>query len=367
MNRVLVFLVAVALAGGPGLLDAQARWRLEEIARIGGDDEGLASFNQIIDVQLGDDGKVWVLDRQTQSLRLFAADGTPIKEVARRGQGPGELANANGVRRGPGGRMWVRDHSNQRLTAYGADGALIGQHMVPSHGYGWRWDGALDREGRVLDLIGVRRGERYERMITRYNPDLSQADTLALPTTCSDLPPPRSAIAARNGFITFPFAARLVLVLSSDGALWCANSEEYRPRRFPFGATRHDRELSLTPPRVPIPRTERDSAIAAVDSFLARQGGAVEPWARGDVPRDRGAFGWMEVDDRGRLWVRRELPDRRHEFDVWDTTGRRIAVMAAPPGAAFQPLFRIVGDRLVTIVTDEDDLPYVVVYRIRTS
>jgi sugar lactone lactonase YvrE len=360
-------LLTVALVASAGPLEAQTRWRLDEIARIGGDDEGLASFNEIIDVQLGNDGKIWVLDRQTQSLRLFAADGTPIKEVARRGRGPGELSNANGVRRGPDGRMWVRDHSNQRLTSYGPDGTLIGQHMVPSHGYGWRWDGALDSEGRVLDIIGVRRGERYERVITRYRPDLSQADTIALPTTCSDLPPPRSSIAAVRGYITFPFAARFVMVPSSDGALWCANSDEYRPRRFPFGAARHDRELLLTPPRVPIPRAERDSAIAAVDSFLARQGGAIEPWPKGDVPRDRGAFGWMEVDDQGRLWVRRELPDRSYEFDVWDVTGRRIAVVPAPGGADFMPLYRVVGDRLVTIVTDEDDLPYVVVYRIRTS
>lgn len=348
-------------------LGAQARWRLEEVARIGGDDEGLASFNQIVDIQLGNDGKIWVLDRQVQSIRLFAPDGTPLKEVGRRGEGPGEIANANGIRRGPDGRMWVRDHRNQRLTVFAPDGSFDRQYLVPSHGYGYRWDGAIDADGRVLDMISVLWGETRGRALTRYQPDLSSADTVPLPTTCSDLPSPRSAVVAQRGFTAFPFAARYVFVPSSDGTLWCANTDEYKPRRFPVGATRHDRELSLTPPRVPITRAERDSAIAQVDSFLARAGGPAEPWDKGGVPRERGAFSWMEVDDEGRLWVLRELPNRQQEFDVWDKAGRRIAVLAAPGRREFQPLYRIVRGTLVLIEYDEDDLPYVVAYRIRTQ
>ncbi|MEX2182426.1 MAG: hypothetical protein WD771_10315 [Gemmatimonadaceae bacterium] len=355
--------LAAALAAPLG---AQARWALEEVVRVGGEDEGLASFNQIVDVQLGYDGRIWVLDGQTQSIRLFAPDGAPLKEVARRGAGPGEIANANGIRLGPDGRMWVRDHRNQRLTVFAADGTFDRQYLVPSHGYGYRWDGTVDAQGRILDMISVTRGDSRVRVMTRYAPDLSSADTVDLPTTCSDLPPPRSSVASRRGFTSFPFAARLVLTLSREGALWCANSDEYKPRRFPVGATRHDRQLALDAPRVPITRAERDAAIAEVDTFLASTGGALEPWDRGSVPRDRGALNWIEGDDEGRVWVRRELPDRTLAFDVWDASGRRIAVVAAPGRWEFYPLYRIVRGRLVTIVRDEDDLPYVVVYRIRT-
>lgn len=106
---------------------AQAAWRLVEVTRIGGADEGLASFNSIRDVQLDASGQVWVLDFQAKSLRLFAADGKPIRELARSGMGPGEIANSNGFRRMPDGRMILRDHNASRLTVFAPDGKYLTQ------------------------------------------------------------------------------------------------------------------------------------------------------------------------------------------------------------------------------------------------
>lgn len=363
MRRRLLLLLAQLLLVAP--VDAQTRWRLVEVARVGGADEGLASFNEIIDLQLSDDGKLWVLDRQSQSLRLFAADGTPIREVARRGRGPGELSNANGVRRGADGRIWVRDHSNQRIVAFAPDGSVREQVMAPSFGYGWRWDGVVDGDGQMLEMIGVQRGEERVGMLQRRSADGARADTVAMPGTCSELPKPVSAIRGRSGFATRPFAPRYMTVIAADGAVWCAHSDEYSVRRFAFGAARHDRQLTLSAPRVPIPRAERDTAIAQMQRTLIRIGGAVEPWDPSSVPRDRGALRWFEEDDTGRLWVLRQRPDQRFEFDVWDRVGRRIAIVDAPPLNDYFPLYRIVNGRLVAVILDEDELPVVVIFQIQ--
>lgn len=362
----LVALTALGTLATPSFSEAQARWRLQEVARIGGGDEGLASFSDIRDFQLDDEGRVWVLDFQTQSLRLFAADGTPVREIARKGKGPGEITNTNGIRRAPDGRMIMRDHSNGRLAIFAADGRSAGHHLMQSFGYGYRWDAVVDAQGRLHEIATVRRGEEYERAVLRHAPGFATADTSEAPQTqaCSDLPAPPPAIRGKEGFAGMPFEPGIIMNFAADGAYWCGNTDEYRIRRFAFGAKSHDRELALTLPRTPIPAAARDSAIKGVEAFLVKIGGAVEPWDKGAVRRDRGQLRWFESDDHNRMWVLRETPSKQSELDVWDTQGKRIAVI--PVDMRGSTLFRIRGDRLALVTLDEDDLPTIVVYRIST-
>jgi hypothetical protein len=334
-----------------------------ELARFGGDDEGLASFNAIRDLQIGVDGRIWVLDFQAQSLRLFGADGSPVKEVARKGAGPGELANSNGFRITPDGQVIARDHSNGRYSFYSPAGEFAGQHIQPSSGYGFRWDAAIDRQGRLVELMSVQRGQQRLRVIVRHSADFAKADTADTPTTCSDLPAPSPGIRGRNGFAGLPFEPRIISVFTPDGASWCANTDEYRIRRFAFGAKAHDRELHATVPRIPISEVERDSAIAGVERFLERIGGALEPFDKGKVRRDRGQLLWFEGDDQGRLWVMRETPAGQVELDIWDA-GRRIGVLPMGSRKGAYPLYQVRGDRLAIVKLDEDELPTIFLYRV---
>lgn len=359
-------LLAFAMLVPASALSAQAKWRLQEVARIGGGDEGLASFNDIRDLQLDATGQVWVLDFQAKSLRLFAADGTPIREVARAGRGPGEIENSNGIRLAPDGRMLLRDHSNNWLAIYSADGKYVGQKSFPSFSYGWRVDAGIDRQGRFHELVSQPVDTTRRRIIVRTTPDFTKNDTVAapLPTACSPLASPPNGIRGRNGFATVPFAPRMVQTFGATGTFWCASTDEYRIRRFQFGAAVHDLEVRFNAPRVAIPKAKRDAEIASTDSFLVRIGGALDPWNKSKVARDRGALLGFESDDRDRLWVLRETRDGLAELDVWDTSGRRIATLAPGFRALDFPLMRIHGDRFALVQLDEDDLPTIVVYRI---
>lgn len=366
MPRLLLLLLA--LAGGANETVAQARWRLEEVARIGGGDEGLASFNDIRDLQLDAEGQVWVLDFQAKSLRLFGADGAPIKEVARAGAGPGEIRNANGFRIAPDGRAVLRDHSNNRLSIYDATGKHERDVTYPSFSYGWRLDAGIDRQGRFHDRSRVRVDTTYRDAVVRVTADFARMDTVDAPgvQACSPLPPPPTGIRAKMGFAAVPFAPRMVTTFAPSGAIWCASTDEYRVRRVPFGAKAHDLEVRLDVPRIAVPAAQRDSAIKGVEAFLERAGGAAEPFDKGRVPRDRGALLGFEIDDRDRLWVLRELRDGTAELDVWDA-GRRVATLAPGFPARSFPLMRVRGDRLAIVLLDEDDLPTIFVYRIVTQ
>ena len=350
-------------------LSAQARWRLHEVARVGGGDEGLASFNDIRDLQLDSKGQLWVLDFQAKSLRLFAAAGTPIREVARAGRGPGEIENSNGIRLAPDGRMILRDHANSWLAIYSSDGKFVDQKPFPSLGYGYRIDAGFDRQGRFHELVTQWVDTVGRRIIVRTTPDFAKNDTVVAPllTACSPLPVPPNGIRGRNGFASVPFAPRHIQTFGANGSFWCASTDEYRLRRFKFGAAAHDLEVRLNVPRIATAAVKRDSAIAGTEAFLLRIGGAVDPWDKRKVARDRGALLGFETDDRDRLWVMRETREGRAELDVWDVDGRRIATLAPGFRALNFPLMRIHGDRFAIVQLDADDLPTIVIYRIVTQ
>lgn len=350
-------------------LGAQAQWRLEELFRLGGADEGLASFNDIRDFQLDGRGQVWVLDFQTQTLRLFGADGSPIRELARKGRGPGELMNANGIRRAPDGRMILRDHSNRRFTLFAADGGALPSVAMQSFGYGYLWEASFDAQSRLVEMMTVRRDTSYTQALVRHSRDFARADTMFPPERCGDLPPPRMGVRGQRGFAGIPFEPRVIVTVGGDGSLWCAHNDEYSLQRIPFGGNAVDRRLTLTNlPRIPIAVSERDSALVAFDSFMVRIGGAADPFDRGSIKRDRGQLIGIVPDDVGRMWALRQQPNRRYALDVWDVAGsRRLAVVPVQANAGAYPRIRVRGDRLAILAFDEDDLPVIVVYRIHAS
>jgi hypothetical protein len=348
---------------------AQAAWRLVEVTRIGGADEGLASFNSIRDVQLDASGQVWVLDFQAKSLRLFAADGKPIRELARSGMGPGEIANSNGFRRMPDGRMILRDHNASRLTVFAPDGKYLTQMTLVSGGYGARLDAGVDAQGRYQEATSQRLPDGNIRsVIVRVNAELTATDTTAAPgAACSALPPPPPPVRVRNAVLGLPFGNSAITAFSPSGAYWCGSTGEYRVRRFAFGSETHDLEVRRDIPRIPIPAATRDSAIAGLEKLIASMGGAPQPLDKGAVPRDRGPLIGIATDDRDRLWVMRETANKTAELDVWDARGRQVATLAPGFAARAGMLFRIHGDRLAVVLLDEDELPTIFVYRIVTN
>ena len=111
----LIGALAVALAARA---EAQPRWRLVEELRIGGADSGAASLNDVRDIALGARGQIYVFDYQAQEIRLFDAGGKFVRLVGRKGAGPGEFTQPNGIRTAPDGSLWVNDHSNARFMEH---------------------------------------------------------------------------------------------------------------------------------------------------------------------------------------------------------------------------------------------------------
>ncbi|MXX59361.1 MAG: 6-bladed beta-propeller, partial [Rhodothermaceae bacterium] len=80
------------------LWSSAGTWRVVEEMRIGSDagDDAIL-FGNISSFDVDSQGRVFVLDAQSQEIHVFDSDGAHIRTVGGRGTGPGEFENASAV------------------------------------------------------------------------------------------------------------------------------------------------------------------------------------------------------------------------------------------------------------------------------
>jgi len=83
----------------------------------------------IDDVAVDNVGRMYVLERSDQTIRVFSSSGKYLKSLGRRGDGPGEFRNARAllIR---SGSLWVLDYGNSRVTAFGLEGGAVRTFVV---------------------------------------------------------------------------------------------------------------------------------------------------------------------------------------------------------------------------------------------
>lgn len=355
---------AAILIAAPGSASAQAT--VSEVLRIGGDD-GPYLFADIRGVAPGANGSVLVLEFRSQEIRLFDSQGKFVKLVARRGKGPGEISNANGLVAAPNGEIWVNDPASARFSVFSPEGSFLRQHTLPINGFGYIWNGMIDTAGIVYDPVFV--PSESGRKFRRFRASGRVIDTIPArtcePRAVGDAPSFRARGKSHSGGMTIPFLPTPVLTWDRRGYSWCSSRDRYEVLQIRAVQGDTVRRVTLEAGTIPVSKPERDSAIARVRAFF-KEMGAPEP-DYGRIPNVKPAIETIDVDDRGRLWVRRSTSDsRRTTFDVWEERATRPNTVIAPWRLSpyFPPVFR--GDTLLTVALDEDDVPSVVRGVVRT-
>ena len=370
-------LLTGALISQPAQLVSQvpARWHLVEEARFGSRDTPNAELTDIRGFVVSAQGNVVVLDYKTQDLRVFGPSGTFLRAVGRKGAGPGEFSNANGMAQSPDGTIWVNDPGNGRYSIHAADGRFI--RDVPSGitSYGFIWDGRFDAKGRLLSAALIQRTgpdgkvtrtfglER--RAVTSGISDTVKVATCT-PKALADHPRVNNWQLKQGSVTSVPYQPGTARALHPDGYAWCGNGSEYTIIR--LGLAGGDTQATVHGHGVPVPVTsqERAAAINTAKAWARKIAGRDDEIHGEDVPTVKPLFTNLYVDDKSRLWVRLTSADStRTNFDVFDQRGRPLASVDASAGLmSFLPVV-IRGEKLYAVIMDADDIPTIVRYRIQ--
>jgi len=330
------------------------------------------AFSSIPDLAVTSDGSIVVSDAVARELRVYAAGGTYVRTIGRRGEGPGEFSGAPMIAGIAGDTMFAFDARTVRVTSFGLDGELIETTSPGTDEIGRPQSMIRQDDGTYLMVSRwVAPGAEEELYDVRMELDsivIEHVDaTGALIDTMRVM-----AERSRARRVQSPRAG-VFSVLQAD--------TPYSPRAFVRSDGTRARlafsdafELELRDSRGEVatilrvlgvghPATADD--IRAVQEARLREelgDGEIAPAVRRlnlDFLPDRlPAFASVRISDEGDIWVALMEYDASGGYDwlVFTPAGELRGSVHTP---ADLQLFAIRGDHIVGVFRDELDVPYV--------
>jgi hypothetical protein len=379
-----------------GARDSAALLTLVPEVRIGeleGPDE--YTFGGVGALEAAPQGGVYVWDEVAKSLRQYDDSGTFVRQIARRGGGPGEYEAANDLAILPDGRLLLWDPRNVRVNVYDSAGTSLESWRVPNGLFTGQQGLWVDTTGTVYMLAWVRSSDERDAPkdgLLKLGHDGTVIDTLLPP-----LPevPDASLVASGDGMTVFnnvPYTPTAQWSLTRDGDFVTARSDRYALTVHRRGAPllRIERDV----PPVAVQPDEADDARENVIGRLRRADPSWR-WNGPSIPETKPFFTGITVDGDGRLWVRRsepgqripeeELAELREEaarrpirpplppprawrepvaYDVFTPDGQFLGHLPVPPRTS---LLYMSGGTVWATVRDSLDVPTVTRFRVEPA
>jgi 6-bladed beta-propeller len=341
------------------------------IGATGGDPN--YEFGQIVGIDVGSDGTIYVLDQQARQVRAFDAEGKYLRTIGKPGSGPGELSQmVFGVVVTPGDTLMVPDLGLQRVTRYGPDGQTIGSFPTPmNEGISVRWQaragGQVVQQARIMNLPGQTTQVEPKDLLLLRNAQGELLDTLM------QLPGGQTLKMTGNSMTIRLFEAEPVWGLGEDGSVYFAMNSDYNVEI--HGAKGALERIVRRPfERRPVTDDDKQAFLKAIRQLFGQRG--LPPQALDQIlgniqfAESYPAFANLMGGPGQSLWVQRvrtaadvkegaefDLQNTGSpEWDIFGPNGRYLGVIQLPD--KFAPL-RVSGDRIYGVWRDDLDVQHV--------
>jgi hypothetical protein len=323
-------------------------------------------FGALRDLLLHRDGTVWALDFKDQVIRRYDARGKALPTVGRKGSGPGEMRNANGMALAPDGNVWVNDPSNGRLSVFAPGGQALRSVSLTIGGYRYRWEAWFEQTGELIEpVIGAKAQFRRldatgKTLGTVDYPDCGSPRTTNASYMAENKDKDRGQLMGM-----YPFTSGGGIVSNRRGHFWCASAKGARVARLPYGRKDTVAVTSVDVPMVALTREERDAAIAQVSQRVAQY--VSHNFDPSNVPNAKPGIAIVHLDSDGRLWVEHASKWKASSttYDVFDTNGKSLFRVVIPMRNVVGLPVLAQGNELVLTVTDADDVVNIARFRLR--
>jgi hypothetical protein len=362
-----------------GIWARDAAWQLTPDVVIGTTDGAEEStFTAITGLEVDEDGRIYVLDRQANQLRIFAPDGSHLQSVGRTGEGPGEFRAANGMRWIAPDSLVVVDQRGDRYTILTRDGTFVRSVVRTLGFFGWAFTGGYEA-GKIYERSAVRTqgglrpillgtplaGPNGAAAVASRDSARSRlsVDTVYLPNPTGPYFESFSIQTARGGMVMgVPFTPAPHYYLDGKGGIWHGHGSTFRIARSSFaGDTLMEIVLSGEPAPVSAQEIEEWKSTPAVARFT-QMGGQLD---LGRIPKVKPFLDDLVTDAQGYLWVSLPAGPRDIAFAVVDSAGRylgRLQASGMKRDVFVPPVVR--NNKLYVVGRDELDVPRVYVFRI---
>lgn len=331
-------------------------------------------FGGISDAVAFRDGRIAVAEDQSREIRVFDADGRHLTTFGGLGEGPGEISGPPALAAAEPDTILVWDPFQARISWFSAEGTLVRDLSVReareridvfmSGGWYLEPDGSLWFLVPAAPTRTAGSHEVTQQVLLVRNMGTS-IETFPLPpyevrfgsgagacTWTGDLfaplpvagpgpDPGTSAVSSLQGW--------QVGIYSSEGSLL--------------------RLLRAQVPRTPVTNQQVDAMRQNLGQGCAvSQPEAREMLAQFPIPDSLPPIGTLRRDADGNLWVERRrnvwsVVAASSVHDVFDRTGRWLTTVESPSHSFW--ILQLGSDRMLTVWTDELEMPYLRVYRIR--
>ena len=359
--------------------------------RVGSIDDARTALGTVSEIGVLPDGRIVLALRPERLLRLFSADGAPLRDIGRPGPGPGEfqLLSTMGLR---GDTIWVHDPAAGRFSYFDPEGELLLTRGYERPQLGSGADGrAIIPEGLLAD------GSMYGR--PGYPGfELAAGMVELLPLVRLD-----SMGSVTDTILTQRISESLWMIAAPDGG----SARLYRDQ--PFGdadlvdvggnvpaVVRVDRSsgppgsvtvvlhdlhggeiynASIELPALPLTQSDVQRALDDMVAEFTRSApgappaaiappGRLEAWGRASLyaPEYRPPVDAVRIGADGSVWLRQT--GARDGLCVWTVLsdqGEGIADVSLPTDLE---LFWATPTRVYGIETDDLDVPYLVRYEV---
>jgi hypothetical protein len=334
------------------------------------DGEPALIFGDVRGIDVGRDGTIYVLDYQASEVRAFGREGRFLRRVAARGEGPGELTEANGMILVGDSVLWIQDHGKWAMIGVSTEGEEVGRFPMPVRSYGYMWDGTVDRAGRFWKPIEHRDEEwmfppeegltesTFRRYLKWYDPTSDVADSVYLGDGTRRTHIARNRLGGHS-YRGIRFDPEAIAIVDPGGGFWQTERAAYRIARLDErGDTVLVIEVDVEP--LPVTQSDRSDYVEADMERSPDQRRAAEEVAA-LMPETKPVVAGLVVDDVRRLWVGRIVgKDETPLYDVFDRHGTYVgSVRLGFKPSPYLPL-KIRGGQIYALVRDELDIPFVV-------
>jgi hypothetical protein len=330
---------------------------------------GEVPFGRIADLEVGDDGSVFVLDGLSRTVRVFDRAGEELRSFGQRGRGPGELEEPARLLWGPDGNLWVHDLGNSRLTEFSPRGELVGTYR--SSDLPIFFPLAVGFVGTdTLAWVGISSPDLANLAAARVETHVVQG--VVTPSLTKELRFVEWPVlfeyygSGMSLVLPVPFSGEPQFGFDATGGLWYAHTGVPRLHRV-SRAAHLQLTVSVDARPTPVSAMDREEALASHDlEEVHAIGQAAVAEMTGMIPDTKPYLAGFFFDDEQRVWVIHAEGDaagsHERQVDIYNLdgtpVGRARAVLSAEP----RP--RIRDGLLAAVVRDELDIESVVLYRV---